>query len=113
MAGAALFEMDAVDADGDGNGDHLQPISSPDANQFDRKPEYARDGSAIVFFRSETDRGGGGGDLWKLVIQDGMIMETVVNLTRTAQLHEYGAAWKRGGVCSRKSDGESRLVGGR
>jgi Tol biopolymer transport system component len=99
---AALFEMDAVDTNGDGNGDHLQPISTPNANEYDQKPEYARGGNAIVFFRSQEAGGGGPGDVWKLVIQDGTVMEPILNLTKTNPQHEHGATWKRNGVCVRK-----------
>jgi len=98
---AALFEMDAVDADGDGNGDHLTQISTPTANQYDQKPEYFRSGTAIVFFRSQEAGGGGPGDVWKLLIQDGTIMDTVLNLTQTKPQHEHGATWMRNGVCVR------------
>ena len=99
---AALFEMDAVDANGDGNGDHLDPISTPHANEYDQKPEYSRSGRAIVFFRSQEAGGGGPGDVWKLLIQDGTIMKPVLNLTQTNPQHEHGATWKRNGVCARK-----------
>jgi TolB protein len=96
---AALFEMDAVDANGDGNGDHLVPISAPDANEYDGKPEYFRTGKAIVFLRSREAGGKGSGDVWKLLIQDGTVMEPLLNLTRTTPQHEYGATWRRNGVC--------------
>jgi TolB protein len=99
---AALFEMDAVDANGDGNGDHLDSISNPNANEYDQKPEYSRNGRAIVFFRSRKAGGGGPGDVWKLLIQDGTVMEPVLNLTQTNPQHEHGATWKRNGVCVRK-----------
>jgi TolB protein len=98
---AGLFEMDAVDADGDGNGDHLTPISAPEPNQFDQKPEYFPNGKAIVFFRSQEAGGGGPGDVWKLALQDGTIMEPVQNLTQTNLQHEHGATWKRNGACVR------------
>ena len=104
---AALFEMDPVDANGDGNGDHLTQLSSPNANQYDQEPEYSPSGKTILFFRSQKAGGGGPSDLWKLVIQDGTIMETVVNLTRTDQQHEHGAAWMRNGVCARKENSGS------
>jgi Tol biopolymer transport system component len=99
---AALFEMDAVDANGDGNGDHLHPISTPNANEYDQKPEYSRNGKAIVFFRSQKAGGGGPGDVYKLLIQDGTIMDPLLNLTQTNPQHEHGATWKRNGVCVRK-----------
>jgi TolB protein len=99
---AALFEMDAVDANGDGNGDHLDQISTPNANEYDQKPEYSRSGKAIVFFRSQEAGGGGPGDVWRLVFQDGTIMEPLQNLTRTNPQHEHGATWTRNGVCVRK-----------
>lgn len=99
---AALFEMDAVDANGDGIGDHLQPISNPNANEYDQKPEYSRSGKEIVFFRSQEAGGGGPGDVWKLLIQDGTIMNPLLNLTQTNRQHEHGATWKRNGVCVRK-----------
>ena len=99
---AALFEMDAVDANGDGNGDHLTQISTPNANQYDQKPEYFRSGRAIVFFRSQEAGGGGPADVWKLLTQDGTVMEPVQNLTQSYAPHEYGATWKRNGVCVRK-----------
>ena len=99
---AALFEMDAVDANGDGNGDHLDPISTPNDNEYDQKPEYSRNGKAIVFFRSQEAGGGGPGDVYKLLIQDGTIMEPLLNLTQTNPQHEHGATWKRNGVCVRK-----------
>lgn len=99
---AALFEMDAVDANGDGTGDHLQPISTPNANEYDQKPEYSRSGKEIVFFRSQEAGGGGPGDVWKLLIQDGTIMDPLLNLTQTNPQHEHGATWKRNGVCARK-----------
>jgi Tol biopolymer transport system component len=96
---AALFEMDAVDADGDGNGDHVDQISTPNENEYDQKPEYSRSGRAIIFFRSQEAGGGGPGDVWKLLIQDGTIMDPLQNLTRTNPQHEHGATWKRNGVC--------------
>jgi Tol biopolymer transport system component len=99
---AALFEMDAVDADGDGNGDHLAQLSTPTASQYDQKPEYFRTGRAIVFFRSQEAGGGGPGDVWKLLIQDGTIMNTVLNLTQTTPQHEHGATWMRHGACVSK-----------
>jgi Tol biopolymer transport system component len=99
---AALFEMDAVDANGDGNGDHLTSITTPHENDYDQKPEYSRNGKAIVFFRSQEAGGGGPGDVYKLVIQDGTVMEPLVNLTQTNPQHEHGATWKRNGVCLRK-----------
>ena len=99
---AALLLMDAVDADGDGNGDHLDPISTPNANQYDQKPEYSRNGRAVVFFRSQEAGGGRPGDVWRLLIQDGTIMEPLLNLTQTSSQHEYDATWKRNGVCARK-----------
>jgi Tol biopolymer transport system component len=54
---AALFEMDPVDANGDGNGDHLDQISTPHENEYDQRPEYARNGKAIVFFRNQEAGG--------------------------------------------------------
>jgi Tol biopolymer transport system component len=99
---AALFEMDAVDADGDGAGDHVQPITTPNANEYDQKPEYSHSGKEIVFFRSQEAGGRGPGDVWKLLIQDGTIMDPLVNLTQTNSQHEHGATWKRNGVCVRK-----------
>jgi len=98
---AALFEMDPVDADGDGNGDHLDPITLPNENEYDQKPEYFRDGSAIVFIRSQLAGGGGPGDVWKLLVQNGTIMDPLRNLTQTNVQHEHGARWKRNGVCVR------------
>jgi TolB protein len=89
---AALFEMDAVDADGDGAGDHVQPITTP---------KYSHSGKEIVFFRSQEAGGRGPGDVWKLLIQDGTIMDPLVNLTQTNSQHEHGATWKRNGVCVR------------
>jgi Tol biopolymer transport system component len=100
---AGLFEMDAIDANGDGNGDHMIPMSTPEANEYDQKPDYSRTGWAIVFFRSQGTGGGGPGDLWKLVIQDGTVMEPVLNLTRTDHQHEHGPAWRRSGVCARNA----------
>jgi dipeptidyl aminopeptidase/acylaminoacyl peptidase len=99
---SALFEMDAVDANGDGNGDHLMPISAPSANEYDRKPAYSDNGKAIVFVRSYESGGTGPGDVWKIVIQDGTVMEPVVNLTQTKRQHEYGPTWRRNGICPRK-----------
>lgn len=99
---AALFEMDAVDANGDGNGDHLDPISTPNENEYDRKPEYTRNGKTIVFFRNQEAGGGGPGDIYKLLIQDGTITELLLNLTQSNPQHEHGATWKRTGVCVRK-----------
>ncbi len=99
---AALFEMDAVDANGDGNGDHLDPISTPQAHEYDRKPEYARNGKAIVFFRNQEAGGEGPGDVYRLLIQDWNITEPLRNLTQTNRQHEHGATWKRTGVCIRK-----------
>jgi TolB protein len=96
---AALFEMDAVDADGDGNGDHLGQLSFPNEHEYDRGPEYSRSGRAVVFVRSQEAGGGGPADVWKLVIQDGTIMDPLQNLTRTNPHHEHGASWKRSGVC--------------
>jgi Tol biopolymer transport system component len=98
----ALFEMDPFDANGDGSGDHLQPISTPNANEYDQKPAYSRSGKEIVFFRSQEAGGGGPGDVWKLLIQDGTIMDPLVNLTQTKPQHEHGATWKRNGACARK-----------
>ncbi len=100
---AALFEMDPVDANGDGNGDHLDPISTPNANEYDWKPDYSRSGKAILFFRSQEAGGGGPADVWKLVFQDGTVMEPLVNITQTNPHHEHGATWKRNGVCVRKA----------
>lgn len=99
---SALFEMDAVDANGDGNGDHLTAISAPQANEYDLKPEYSDNGKAVVFFRSQETGGEGPGDVWKLVIQDGTVMEPVMNLTQTKGDHEHGATWRRNGVCARR-----------
>jgi dipeptidyl aminopeptidase/acylaminoacyl peptidase len=99
---SALFEMDAVDANGDGNGDHLTAISAPQANEYDQKPEYSDNGKAVVFFRSQEAGGGGPGDVWKLVIQDGTVMEPVVNLTQTKDHHEHGATWRPNGICPRR-----------
>jgi len=99
---AGLFEMDAVDANGDGNGDHLTPISAPEANQYDQKPEYSSNGKAIVFLRSQKAGGGGPADVWKLVIQDGTVMEPVQNLTQTNPQHERGPVWRRNGACVTK-----------
>lgn len=101
-ARSALFEMDAVDANGDGNGDHLTPISFPNANEYDEKPKYSDDGKAIVFFRSREPGGAGPGDVWKLVIQDGTVMKPIVNLTQTKGQHEHGASWRPSGFCARK-----------
>ena len=101
---AALFEMDAVDANGDGNGDHLTQISTPNANQYDQKPVYSRSGKAIVFFRSQEAGGEGPGDVWRLLIQDGTIMETLRNLTETNPQHEHDATWRRNDVCVRTSE---------
>ena len=100
---AALFEMDAVDANGDGNGDHLAPITTPNEHEYDQKPEYFRSGKAIVFIRSQEAGGGGPGDVYKLLIQDGTVMEPLLNLTHTNPQHEHGATWKRNGVCVRKA----------
>jgi TolB protein len=99
---AALFEMDAVDANGDGNGDHLASITTPNENEYDQKPECSRTGQAIVFFRSREAGGGGPGDIYKLLIQDGTVMEPLLNLTQTNPQHEHGATWKRNGVCVKK-----------
>ena len=99
---AALFLMDAVDANGDGDGDHLEPISIPNANQYDQKPEYFRDGRAILFLRSQEPAGGGHGDIWRLLIQDGTVMEPLSNLTQTNAQYQHGATWKRNGICARK-----------
>jgi TolB protein len=99
---AALFEMDAVDANGDGNGDHLTSITTPKRHEYDRKPEYSRSGKAIVFSRSQEAGGEAPGDIYRLLIQDGTIMEPLVNLTHTNPQHEHGATWKRNGVCVRK-----------
>jgi TolB protein len=99
---AALFEMDAVDADGDGNGDHLRQLSFPDEHEYDRDPEYAPGGRAIVFVRSQEAGGAGPGDVWRLLVQDGTIMDPLRNLTRTNPQHERGAVWKRNGVCASK-----------
>ena len=88
-----------VDADGDGAGDHVQPITTPNANEYDQKPEYSHSGKEIVFFRSQEAGGKGPGDLWKLLIQDGTIMDLLLNLTQTNSQHEHGATWKRNGVC--------------
>ena len=98
---AALFEMDAVDADGDGAGDHIQPITTPKANEYDQRPEYSHSGKEIVFFRSQEAGGEGPGDVWKLLIQDGTIMDPLLNLTQSNSQHEHGATWKRNGVCVR------------
>ena len=100
---SALFEMDAVDADGDGNGDHLTRISAPNANEYDQRPEYSDNAKAIVFFRSEEPGGSGPGDVWKFVIQDGTIMDPVVNLTQTKSQHEHGATWRPNGICARRA----------
>src|SRR6476469_2437126 len=94
---AALFEMDAVDANGDGNGDHLASITTPNENEYDQKPEYFWNGKAILFFRSQEAGGGGPGDVYKLLIQDGTVMEPLLNLTHTNPPHEHGATWKRNG----------------
>jgi Tol biopolymer transport system component len=99
---AALLEMDAVDADGDGAGDHEQPITTPSAHQYDQKPEYSHSGKDIVFFRSQEAGGKGPGDVLKLLIQDGTIMDPLLNLTQTTTQHEHGASWRRNGVCVRK-----------
>lgn len=98
---AALFEMDAVDSDGDGAGDHIQPITTPNANEYDQKPEYSHSGKEILFFRSQEAGGKGPGDVWKLLIQDGTIMDPLLNLTQTISQHEHGARWRRNGVCVR------------
>jgi Tol biopolymer transport system component len=98
---AALFEMDSVDANGDGNGDHLTAMSTPAADQYDQQPQYSPSGKAIVFFRSQEAGGGGPGDTWKIIIQDGTIMEPVVNLTQSKLQHEHGAAWMPKGACAR------------
>ena len=100
---SALFEMDAVDANGDGNGDHLTPISTPSANQYDQKPAYSGNGKAILFIRSQESGGVGPGDVWKIVIQDGTVMEPVVNLTHTNRPHEHGATWRPNGMCTRRA----------
>lgn len=105
---AALFEMDAVDRDGDGNGDHLTQISTPIANQYDHTPEYSQSGKAIVFVRSKEAGGEGPGDVWRLLIQDGTIMEIDRNLTGTNPQHEHDATWRRKGVCARKSEDSQR-----
>jgi len=99
---AALFEMDPVDANNDGNGDHLASITAPNENEYDQKPEYSRSGKAIVFFRSQEAGGEGPGDVYRLLIQDGTVMEPLLNLTHTSTQHEHGASWKRNGVCVRK-----------
>lgn len=96
---SALFEMDAVDANGDGNGDHLTAISAPAPNEYDRKPAYSENGKAIAFVRSREPGEGGPGDVWKLVIQDGTVMEPAVNLTQSKGQHEHGPAWRRNRVC--------------
>jgi TolB protein len=98
---AALFEMDAVDTDGDGNGDHVESISTPQAHEYDQKPEYSATGKAIVFFRSGEAGGQGPGDIWRLVLQTGTVMEPYQNLTRTHSQHEHGPSWRRNGVCLR------------
>ena len=92
---AALLEMDTVDANGDGNGDHLQAITTPNASAYDQKPMYSRSGKEIVFVRSQKAGGEGPGDVWKFLIQDGTIMDPLLNLTRTNLQHEHGATWKR------------------
>jgi Tol biopolymer transport system component len=97
---STLFEMDPVDVDGDGNGDHLTQITRPSDNQHDQKPEYFRSGKTVIFFRSEGT--GGPGDVWRLLIQDGTVMEPVMDLTETTPQHEHGATWKPNGVCVRK-----------
>jgi Tol biopolymer transport system component len=99
---AALFEMDAVDANGDGNGDHVWLVSLPQANEYDRKPEYSSSGKALVFTRRQQAGGTGPGDVWKLMIQDGTIIEPLVNLTQSARQHDHDATWKRNGVCAPK-----------
>jgi hypothetical protein len=99
---AALFEMDAVDADGDGNGDHLGQLSFPDEHEYDHNPEYAPSGRAILFVRSHEAGGAGSGDVWRLLVQDGTIMDPLQNITRTHAQHERGATWKRNGVCASK-----------
>ena len=109
---AALLEMDSVDANGDGNGDHLESISTPDANEYDRKPEYFRTGKAIVFLRSREAGGNGPEDVWKLLIQDGTVMETLLNLTQTTPQHESGAAWRPNGVCVKRGTMRDRQTPG-
>jgi TolB protein len=94
---SALFEMDPVDVDGDGNGDHLSQITHPNDNQYDQKPEYFRSGKAVIFFRSEGM--GGAGDVYRLLIQDGTVMEPVMHLTETTRQHEHDATWKPKGIC--------------
>jgi Tol biopolymer transport system component len=101
-SGAALYEMDAIDSNGDGIGDHMQPISTPNANEYDQKPEYSRSGREIVFVRSQEAGGSGSGDVWKLLIQDGTIMDPLLNLTQSNPHHEHGATWKRNGICVRE-----------
>ena len=105
---AALFEMDAVDANGDGNGDYLESISTPDADEYDRKPEYFRNGKAILFLRSREAGGNGPGDVWKLLIQDGTVMEPLLNLTQTTSQHEHGATWRRNGICVKRGTTTAR-----
>jgi hypothetical protein len=94
--------MDAVDADGDGNGDHLSQLSFPDEHEYDHTPEYAPSGRAILFVRSHEAGGAGSGDVWRLLVQDGTIMDPLQNITRTHAQHERGATWKRNGVCASK-----------
>jgi Tol biopolymer transport system component len=108
----ALFEMDPVDADGDGNGDHLVSMSTPDTNQFDQKPEYFGTGKAIVFRRSQEAGGEGPGDVWRFLVQDGTIMEPLLNLTRTDPQHEDGARWRPNGACVRKENVAARSPSG-
>jgi Tol biopolymer transport system component len=95
---ARLYEMDATDANSDGNGDHLEEILSANANEYNQRPEYSPSGEAIVFFRSQEAGGGGPGDVWKLDIQS----RTVQNLTQTNPHHEHGATWKRMKTCLKK-----------
>jgi Tol biopolymer transport system component len=104
---AALFEMDAVDANGDGNGDHLELISAPDAKEYDRKPEYFRSGKAIVFIRSREADAKGPGNVWKLLIQDGTVMDPLLNLTQATSQLDYGATWRRNGVCVKRGHGSA------
>jgi Tol biopolymer transport system component len=43
---AALFEMDAVDADGDGAGDHVQPITTPNMTRSPSIPTVEKRSSS-------------------------------------------------------------------
>lgn len=89
----AIYEMDAIDMNGDGNGDHLSgQRTNPGVNQWDSMPRYSPTGTHLVFARQVGDQPI---DIWTKDISQNT---TEINLTNSGQ-HEHGGTWRTSLPC--------------